>query len=152
MCQFTPSGNGYADEHPGANSVGAEQLFYFMGDHAAWGRVNGRFPYGNADTGQGDCADSFPRQELYTGMSVRVTVERMVRSLVTSGSSPASLVTPQVQLSAEKVHELTGNVTVSPSGRVIVADCWMLCVRSPCRAARVAAVAHEPVVNPLRRG
>ena len=59
---------------------------------------------------------------------------------------------PQVQLSLVKVHELTGRVTVSPSGRVIVAECCGIRERRPSRAARVAAVAHEPVVNPLRRG
>lgn len=71
---------------------------------------------------------------------------------MTSGSSPASLMTPQVQLESVKTHELTGRVTVSPSGKVIVAECCVSRVRSPCNAARVAAVAHEPVVKPLRRG
>ncbi len=81
----------------------------------------------------------------------RVTVAMMSEPWVTSGSSPASLTMPafaqpgpaSLSASAKQGREPLGSVTLTGSGKVPV--------NSASVAARVAAAAQVPVVQPRRK-
>ena len=48
--------------------VRVKQLFYLVSNHAAGSLVNGGFPDGYADSGQGDRTDTLAGKELYAGL------------------------------------------------------------------------------------
>ncbi len=80
--------------------------------------------------------------------SPRVTVTRIRAPWVTSGSSPASLITPAVADSAPSSSVARANAGRWPFGNTIVTGSGNAPVSSAVYAAVVAAVAQAPVVQP----
>ncbi len=78
------------------------------------------------------------------------TVEMISAPWVTSGSSPASLTMPARAQPSPVSSSARANAGCSPFGKVIVTGSGKRPVSSAVSAARVAAVAHAPVVHPLR--
>ena len=68
FCQFATSRYGYTDGDAGMKPVRVKQLFYLVSNHAAGSLVNGGFPDGYADSGQGDRTDTLTGKELYAGL------------------------------------------------------------------------------------
>ena len=92
------------------------------------------------------------RNPLPGGSGRRVTT--ISAPWVTSGSSPASLMTEAVALppSSARAWRLRAKAGVSPRGSTISTGSGKAPVRRAVRQARAAAVAQAPVVQPLRRG
>ncbi|RAO39907.1 hypothetical protein ONO23_00477 [Micromonospora noduli] len=87
------------------------------------------------------------------GTSVQFTVAVSSAPWVTSGSSPASLTTTAsartggVPVTSQRS---TGKRTRRPAGSPISTSCWVVPVTRAVTAALAAAVAHAPVVQPVR--
>lgn len=104
------------------------------------------------------CCRSPPVCSFFSEISMD-TVATMGSPFVTSGSSPPSLITVQetsMRRSVnEPVTEWTGTAIFSPLGSKTETSFILfpgMGDRSLRRAALAAAVAHVPVVSPLRRG
>ena len=76
----------------------------------------------------------------------KATLATIIEPLVTSGSSPASLMTEQVALSLSHSVAVSGKVIISPEGRVMDAAVCSSLLNRAVRAALAAAVAQAPVV------
>ena len=79
------------------------------------------------------------------------TVAVMRAPWVQSGSSPASFTTTHRLGASASIGASTGNVTRRPSGRGTSTSVGAPPVTRPMRAALAAALAHVPVVQPVRR-
>ena len=97
-------------------------------------------PARNRKAGVGDCPAC---------NSIRAITEQ---PFVTSGSSPESFITVhRAALSAHSVAA-TGSMIFSPEGSVMQLTICSVWFRRATKAALAAAVAHVPVVKPLRSG
>ena len=74
------------------------------------------------------------------------TVAQILQPFVTSGSSPASLITAAVASRSPRCVSATGSVITSPSGRAYDTSLCSSPVSNAISAALAAAVAHDPVV------
>ena len=147
LSEFVTSGYGYADGHTGQRAVGAEQPFDFTGNHAAGCWVDGGIANGYADAWKGDRADAFAGQESYSGNvcerdggknGVAVRDIRVVSGIF--GNPAGATILGESTRADGKGYRFS--IGKGNRGGVL----WN------SRETRVAAVAHEPVVNPLRRG
>ncbi len=80
-----------------------------------------------------------------------ITVQRMRAPWVTSGSSPASLMTAAVALSPARSCSARAKSARKPRGRRIVTGSGNPPPSRASNAAFAAAVAHAPVVQPRRK-
>ena len=108
-------------------------------------------PTGTGRPGSVTCPTPSPPARMIPGSACQATVACNSAPSVTSGSSPASLITPQRTPSAVRSQRATAKFTSSRTGRSIVISVTACPVSSARVAARAAAVAQLPVVKPSRK-
>ena len=140
--------------------VDTRKWYEYIGIHFGTPKITVSIPQGEygalsvrSDTGDVEIPKDFQFESIDISESTGdVTSDAAVSELLKIKTSTGDIRVENISAGALELSVSTGSVTVSPSGKVIVAECCVSRVRSPRNAARVAAVAHEPVVKPLRRG
>jgi hypothetical protein len=93
-----------------------------------------------------------PDRKLIAEELLSIEIVTTIRApWVTSGSSPASFITAAIALVSASLSFAKEKETLCPFGKVISTGSGNCPVIKAVKAALAAAVAHAPVVQPLRR-